>query len=75
MTEAEKGEIRTRVEQENARGLLTHKQGFQAASQALLEAQNALSEAENSIKASGEQSAKEQEAQLLADIEAKKTGL
>ena len=70
LTEAEKGEIRTRVEQENARELTDAQQGFQEASQALLEAQNALSEAENSIKAAGEQSAKEQEAQLLADIEA-----
>ncbi|WP_287713705.1 hypothetical protein [Blautia sp.] len=71
LTEAEKGEIRARVEQENARELTDAQQGFQEASQALLEAQNALSEAENSIKAAGEQSAEEQEAQLLADIEAK----
>ena len=70
LTEAEKGEIRTRVEQENARELTDAQQGFQEASQALLEAQNALSEAENSIKA-----AKEQEAQLLADIEAKRQAL
>ena len=75
LTEAEKGEIRTRVEQENARELTDAQQGFQEASQALLEAQNALSEAENSIKAAGEQSAKEQEAQLLADIEAKRQAL
>ncbi|QBE97216.1 hypothetical protein PMF13cell1_02770 [Blautia producta] len=75
LTEAEKGEIRTRVEQENARELTDAQQGFQEASQALLEAQNALSEAENSIKAAGEQSAKEKEAQLLADIEAKRQAL
>ncbi|MFR2647956.1 MAG: hypothetical protein ACLTAF_18460 [Blautia coccoides] len=75
LTEAEKGEIRTRVEQENARELTDAQQGFQEAFQALLEAQNALSEAENSIKAAGEQSAKEQEAQLLADIEAKRQAL
>lgn len=42
LTEAEKGEIRTRVEQENARELTDAQQGFQEASQALLEAQNAL---------------------------------
>lgn len=75
LTEAEKGEIRARVEQENARELTDAQQGFQEASQALLEAQNALSEAENRIKAAGEQSAEEQEAQLLADIEAKRQAL
>ncbi|WP_343084527.1 hypothetical protein [Blautia producta] len=72
LTEAQKEEIRARVEQENAQGLADAKQALQAASQALLEAQNALLEAESRGKASGEQTAKEQEAQLLADIEAKK---
>lgn len=72
LTEAQKEEIRARVEQENAQGLADAKQALQAASQALLEAQNALLEAESRGKAAGEQTAKEQEAQLLADIEGKK---
>ncbi|MEY8533960.1 hypothetical protein AALH30_10595 [Blautia pseudococcoides] len=72
LTEAQKEEIRARVEQQNAQGLADAKQALQAASQALLEAQNALAEAESRGKAAEEQTAKEQEAQLLADIEAKK---
>ncbi|MFQ7551042.1 MAG: hypothetical protein ACLRMZ_12915 [Blautia marasmi] len=72
MTEAQKEEIRARVEQENAQDLTDAQQVLQEASQALSEAQSALAEAESSKQAAGEQSAKEQEAQLLADIEAKR---
>lgn len=72
LTEAQKEEIRARVEQANAQDLTDAQQVLQEASQALSEAQSALAEAESSKQAAGEQSAKEQEAQLLADIEAKR---